>query len=167
MNIANLNQLSAADAAAVFERCCGSRRWVERMLALRPFPDAEHLLAAANRIWQDLGEGDWLEAFSHHPKIGDIDALRSKFASTAAWASQEQSGTARASDATLHALRDGNALYEQKNGFIFIICATGKSADEMLQLLQARLKNDRTTELRNAAQEQAKITQIRLEKALS
>jgi 2-oxo-4-hydroxy-4-carboxy-5-ureidoimidazoline decarboxylase len=145
-------------------RCCGSSRWVDGMMVARPFADGPALLAAADEAWAATGEADWLEAFTHHPKIGDRDSLRQKFASTATWAAHEQSGTSAAAENVLTALADGNVAYEQKFGFIFIVCATGKSAAEMLALLEARLPNDRPTELRNAAAEQHKITRLRLEK---
>jgi 2-oxo-4-hydroxy-4-carboxy-5-ureidoimidazoline decarboxylase len=149
------------------ERCCGSARWVERMLANRPFHTMEDLLTTAEREWAQLQEADWLEAFSHHPKIGDVDALRKKFASTAIWAAGEQSSVQQADEQTLQQLAAGNTAYERKFGFIFIICATGKSAGQMLDALQQRLPNDRSTELKIAAGEQAKITALRLKKLSS
>jgi len=112
-----------------------------------------------------MEKADMLEAFSHHPEIGsDLAALRQRFASTAAWSSAEQAGVAGADDATLEALRDGNVRYRERFGYVFLVCATGKSAAEMLALLQARLPHDADTELRVAAGEQAKITRLRLEK---
>lgn len=147
-------------------RCCGSSLWVDGMLAQRPFATDAALMKAADQAWAGTGESDWLEAFTHHPKIGDRDSLRQKFASTAEWASHEQSGASAANEAVLTALSDGNLNYAAKFGFIFIVCATGKSADEMLALLQARLPNDRATELQIAAGEQHKITLLRLEKWL-
>ncbi len=139
------------------------------MVAGRPFFSIDEMLVVADREWFSLGESEWLEAFSHHPKIGEggIEGLRKKFASTAAWASKEQSGVAAADEQTLHALAAGNEAYEKKFGFIFIVCAMGKSAGEMLALLESRLSNDRQTELQKAAAEQAKITKLRLEKLLN
>jgi 2-oxo-4-hydroxy-4-carboxy-5-ureidoimidazoline decarboxylase len=136
------------------------------MVAARPFADRVQLLAFADALARDLSRADWLEAFSHHPRIGDVAALREKFAATAAWASQEQRGAAAASDATLEALARGNRTYEERFGYIFIVCATGRSADEMLALLEARLHNDPADELGFAAAEQMKITRLRLEKLL-
>ena len=164
--IERLNGLPVKDAKGELERCCGSTVWVERVLAARPFLTMEDLLGIAEREWFGLTEKDWLEAFSHHPRIGKggVEALRKKFASTASWASNEQAGVSAASDDVLHALARGNEAYAEKFGFIFIVCATGKSASEMLGLLEARLPNDRVTELRNAAGEQAKITALRLKK---
>lgn len=164
--ISRLNGLTDQEWRDGLTRCCGSSKWVDGMMAARPFADDAALLAAADRVWAETGEADWLEAFAHHPKIGDRESLRQKFASTATWAANEQSGTSTATEDVLTGLAEGNAAYEQKNGFIFIVCATGKSAPEMLALLQARLPNDRETELRTAAAEQHKITRLRLEKWL-
>jgi 2-oxo-4-hydroxy-4-carboxy-5-ureidoimidazoline decarboxylase len=148
-------------------RCCGSTRWAGAMEAGRPFASEQDLFAKSDAAWAATGEADWLEAFTHHPKIGDRESLRQKFASTATWAANEQSGTSSASEDVLSALAEGNEAYARKFGFIFIVCATGKSAAEMLALLQARLPNDRETELRIAAGEQHKITRLRLEKWLT
>lgn len=162
-----LNSLPRELAKLDFERCCGSSRWAERMLANRPFHTMEDLLSTAEREWAQMQEADWLEAFSHHPKIGDVTSLRKKFAATAQWASGEQASVQQADEATLQQLAAGNTAYENKFGFIFIICATGKSAGEMLASLQQRLPNDRGTELKIAAGEQARITALRLKKLSS
>ena len=137
------------------------------MLGRRPFADKGAALAAADAAWTETNEKDRLEAFAHHPRIGGKDALRAKFAATKAWAQGEQAKVAEADEATLDALEKGNADYEAKFGFIFIVCATGKSAAEILALLKARLPNDSRTEIESAAAEQAKITKIRLEKLLT
>lgn len=167
MTSAQLNALSNDAARAELLRCCGSTRWADGMLARRPFADKAAALAAADAAWAQTGEKDRLEAFAHHPRIGGKDALRAKFAATKAWAQGEQAAVAAADEATLDALEKGNANYESRFGFIFIVCATGKSAAEMLDLLKARLPNDRALEMTIAAAEQAKITKIRLEKLLS
>jgi 2-oxo-4-hydroxy-4-carboxy-5-ureidoimidazoline decarboxylase len=160
-----LNALSSGDAAAALVRCCGSSRWVESMLARRPFASTETLLSAADEVWFALHKADYLEAFSHHPQIGaDLAKLRQKFANTASWSGQEQASVHAASEATLVALRDGNVLYLARYGFIFIVCAAGKSADEMLSLLRARLGHSVEDELAIAAREHAKIARLRLEK---
>lgn len=161
---AALNSLSPADARAALLRCCGSGRWADAMTARRPFASAEELHTAADEEWAKLGRPDILEAFAAHPRIGDLDALRRKFATTAAWAGAEQAGTATATDDVLRGLADGNRDYEAKFGYIFIVCATGKSAAEMLAILRGRLPNDPAAELAVAAAEQAKITHLRLEK---
>lgn len=164
MTVDELNALSPEAAAAEFERCCGARRWVAAMLAARPFADAAAAHAAADAAWSACGPDDWREAFTHHPRIGDVEGLRKKFASTATWASGEQAGAAVATEATLQALAQGNHDYEARFGHIFIVCATGKSADEMLAILRSRLPNEPAAELRLAAAEQHKITHLRLEK---
>jgi len=161
----SLNSLSREEAAAALTRCCGSARWVRGMLSRLPFASHTAMFAAAVEIWAQLGPDDYREAFSHHPEIGsNLEELRKKYASTADWSRAEQSGALGASEATLHALRDGNRAYRERFGFSFIVCATGKSAEEMLSLLQARLKHSPDLELDIAATEQAKITHLRLEK---
>jgi len=164
MNLDELNPTPAEEAQVALLRCCGSRRWAERTLASRPFGSAAELFAAADDVWQNLDRDDWLEAFAAHPRIGDLDNLRKKFAATADWASHEQSGVAAASEETLRQLADGNRRYEERFGYIFIVLATGKSAAEMLDILNARLRNSPDQELAIAAAEQAKITRLRLEK---
>lgn len=160
-----LNQLSETEAIAVLQRCCGSSKWAREMASHRPFADLDALHQAADEIWEGVDKEDVLEAFQHHPKIGaDIDELRKKFAATATWSSGEQSAVGSAKEETLRALRDGNIAYEKKFGFIFIVCATGKSAEEMLEILHARLPNNPEEELAIAKGEQAKITHLRLEK---
>ena len=167
MTVDELNALSPESAREELLRCCGSARWAEKALTRRPFADKNAALAAADAAWAETGEKDWLEAFAHHPRIGGKDALRAKFAATKSWAQGEQAAVAGAGEATLDALEKGNANYEARFGFIFIVCATGKSAAEMLALLNDRLPNDRAMELKIAAAEQNKITKIRLEKLLS
>ena len=161
-----LNELPEPEARAEFFRCCGSPMWAQMMAGSRPFQDEEHLYGVAQEMWEDLSDNDRREAFSQHPRIGDRDALRKKFATTAAWATGEQAKVAEASDAVLDALAKGNKDYEEKFGYIFIVCATGKSAEEMLEILNKRLSNDPLTELHEAAAEQAAITKLRLEKLL-
>lgn len=146
------------DEAALL-KCCGSRRWARAMAARSPFIDEAALLAAADEEWAKCGKDDILEAFRAHPKIGGTGAH--------GWAKGEQSGMDRAAQDTKEALARGNEEYERRFGYIFIVCATGKSAGEMLGLLQARLPHDPDTELKTAAAEQAKITRIRLAKLLS
>lgn len=128
----------------------------------RPFGSRDQLLTAARDDWFALGPADWREAFRHHPRIGDSDALRRRFAPTANLAEEEQSGVAGASDVVLTALADGNRAYERKFGYIFIVCATGRTADEMLRALNARLPNHPEDEILIAAVEHSKITALRL-----
>lgn len=166
MTVEDLNTLSVSSVRTEFARCCGSSAWVEVMLGRRPFKGRENIFSVADEVWRNLTANDWKEAFTHHPKIGEVDSLRKKFAQTSKWAEGEQSGVKSANDDVLAKLAEGNRLYEKKFGYIFIVCATGKSAGEMLQMLQQRLPNEPETEIHNAAAEQAKITRLRLEKLL-
>ena len=165
MTLGRLNALSAADAEAELLACCGSRRWAREMAARRPFADVAALLAAADEVWWALGPDDWHEAFRAHPRIGERKAAPAQGARAASWSAQEQAGAA--GDDVAAALAEGNRAYEERFGHIYIVCATGKTADEMLAILRARLANDAATELRAAAAEQAKITRLRLEKLLA
>jgi len=164
MTIAEFDHLDAEKKRAALTKCCGSSAWVNQMLTEFPVEDLVELLEAAEAQWYQCNEADWLEAFTHHPKIGDIDALREKFANTADWAAGEQSAAADAPDEILQELSKGNKLYEDKFGYIFIVCASGKSAKEMLQLLEERLSNNPAEEIKIAMEEQNKITKLRLEK---
>ena len=132
------------------------------MMQRRPFGNDARLLSAARIEWFGLSESDWLEAFSHHPRIGDRAALETRFPKTHDLSAKEQAGVASAREDVLAALAEGNNAYFDKFGFVFIVCATGKSAEEMLSLLRERLPHDRANELRIAAEEQAKITALRL-----
>ena len=160
---------SAIDAAApeaarqMLRRACGSSAWVERMLQRRPLGSSANLEAAAREEWFALTEDDWLEAFAQHPRIGDRASLDARLPVTHDLSSREQASVATATGDVLDALARDNAIYYDRFGFTFIVCATGKSAEEMLQLLRDRLSNDRATELQIAAEEQAKITALRLQ----
>ena len=149
-----IDSSSIEEARALLTRACGAHRWVDRMLIRRPFGSREALLAVAREEWLSLEESDFREAFSHHPKIGQ------KSADTVA--AKEQSGVQSARPEVLKTLEEANREYEKKFGYIFIVCASGKSADEMLAVLQQRLANDPATEIRIAAEEQARITALRL-----
>lgn len=150
-------------AREMLTRACGSSRWVERMMARRPFGNERKLLFAARNEWFGLTESDWLEAFAHHPRIGDRASLEKRFPATHDLSSKEQAAVGAAHADVLNALADGNEEYFERFGFIFIVCATGKTAPEMLGLLRDRLANDRAGELRIAAEEQARITALRLQ----
>ena len=167
MTLEELNRASASVARAALERCCGSRAWVEGMIGARPFADRAALLDRSDRIARSLAAADWREAFAHHPRIGDRESLRRRFATTAAWAGAEQAAASAASEEVLNALAEGNRDYEARFGYVFIVCATGRSAGEMLAALRERLANDPANELRIAAEEQMKITRLRLEKLLA
>ncbi|MEN9434850.1 MAG: 2-oxo-4-hydroxy-4-carboxy-5-ureidoimidazoline decarboxylase, partial [Pseudomonadota bacterium] len=151
MRIAKLNQLSPESMATALMQCCVAERWVAQMVQAAPFESETQLFATADRIWAGLDTPDYLQAFEGHPKIGDVSSLKQKYANTKVLAAGEQSSVNQASDEVLQRLADGNAAYEAQFGFIFIVCATGKSAGEMLALLEARLPNDRAVEVQNAA----------------
>ena len=166
LTLDDLNALPAQDAAVYFRRCCSSEGWVSGMVKRRPFLDENVLQREAETVWQGLGEDDYLEAFLGHPKIGDVSSLRKKYADTHALASNEQSGASSATDEVIQELARLNTEYEEKFGFIFIVFATGKSAAEMLDILKERLPNPRDKEIQNAADNQQKITALRLKKML-
>jgi len=162
-----LNSLPAEDAVNELLQCCGSRRWAEEVTNSRPFAQLETLLARAKDVWWSLQADDWLEAFRSHPKIGERKAADAVSAQSQSWSGQEQSGVSSASAEISYSLAALNRSYELMFGFIFIICATGKSPAEMLSALRERLKNDATVELSIAATEQSKITELRLKKLLN
>ncbi|MGJ8662439.1 MAG: 2-oxo-4-hydroxy-4-carboxy-5-ureidoimidazoline decarboxylase [Marinicella sp.] len=167
MNLTQLNQLSTDDLIKTLKTCCGANAWCNAMAHFHPFPSIEMLHVTCDTIWQELDDEDYLEAFTHHPMIGDLNALKEKFQDTAAWAGDEQQGSNHASDETLLELQSANQAYLKKFGFIFIVCATGKSASQMLALLKNRMANNHSEELHIAAKEQNKITHLRLEKLLN
>lgn len=167
MNFQELNRLSKKELQIELTKCCGSTTWVKTMLNNFPFPNTATLYIKAEEIWDECLQDDWLEAFEHHPKIGDVNSLEKKFENTSLWASSEQSSIQIANQNTLQLLAQKNAEYEEKFGYIFIVCATGKAADEMLNLLLIRLNNNKEDELIIAKNEQNKITQLRLKKLLS
>jgi len=162
-----LNALPAVQAEAELLACCGSRRWAREVAARRPFGTAGALAAAADEVWGSLAPDDWHEAFRAHPRIGERRAAPAQTARAAGWSAQEQSSAAGAAAEVAEALAEGNRAYEARFGHIYIVCATGKTAGEMLEILRARLANDPAAELRAAAAEQAKITRLRLEKLLA
>lgn len=166
MDLSDLNDLSDSEAVDALLKCCGSTAWAEQMAAARPFDSRSQLLETADDIWWNLGEDDWLQAFGAHPKIGDLESLREKYSSTRSWSESEQQGVESASEQVLQRLAEANTEYEQKFGYIFIVCASGKSAREMLDILEGRLPNEPDDEIEIAAGEQAEITEIRLNKLL-
>ena len=166
--MSGLNAASANELREDLFRCCGSHLWVDRMLEARPYQSEMHLRAAAEQAWWSLPQDEWLFAFRSHPRIGDVSALKEKFAKNpSAWEGGEQSGADNAAQETLSALKDGNDKYFEKFGHIFLICATGKTADEMLEALNDRMPNSNYAELLIATGEQAKITQLRLTKLIA
>ena len=167
MTIDQLNRLSEVDAAAAFEQCCGAAQWVDHMVHSRPFEQLSEVLETSDTIWEKCDVDHYEEAFTHHPRIGDVESLAKKYANTKAWASGEQKGVEGADRSVLERLHAGNEAYEARFGHIFIVCATGKSAAEMLAMLEARMKNDPKDEIHIAAAEQNKITRLRLKKLLA
>lgn len=163
--LSSFNQLPIETATKELFKCCGSTTWVNKLMANFPYENEAALFEQANDIWYNgVNQADYLEAFTHHPKIGDVESLKKKFASTSDWAGAEQSGVNSAKEQTIIELAAYNEKYYQKFGYIFIVCATGKSASEMLHLLKERVKHQPEEELAIAAGEQHKITLIRLRK---
>lgn len=158
------NRLSAADAERELVACCGSRTWARGIVARRPFVDEAALLQASDEIWLALRPADWMEAFRSHPRIGESGAEQTSGDRSRAWSAQEQSAVAGGADAVKLALAEANRDYEQRFGHIFIVCATGQSGGQILEILRQRLHNDASTELREAAEQQRQITRIRLQR---
>lgn len=161
-----LNELSPIDAARELLKCCGSRRWASEVAKQLPFASLTELNKASRDAWWSLDRDDWLEAFRSHPKIGERKAESEGSAETQEWSEQEQSAIAHTSSESLEELASLNREYEERFGYIFIVCASGRSSEEMLSILRGRLKNDPNEELPIAAAEQAKITELRLAKLL-
>jgi len=157
MTLGELNHLDSAQAEAEFMRCCGSRRWARAMAESRPFATLDAMIAAGDACWAALAQDDWLEAFAAHPPIGEQQPV-------SAWSIEEQAGMASAADDERARLAASNAAYRARFGYIFIVCATGRSSAEMLAMLDARMSNPPAIELRVAADEQQKITGLRLAK---
>lgn len=166
ITIAQLDTMPETEAAFKLATCCGSSKWVAEMVRRRPFHARDHVLSAAEEIADRMEGGDWLEAFAHHPKIGETRARASVSQVAANWSAGEQSAVGRVSGAVRDALGAANIEYERKHGFIFIISANGRDADEILQSLLKRLDNTTEEEMAIAAQEQRKITRLRLEKLI-
>lgn len=160
------NQYDAFTAESEILPCCGSRAWAQELASLRPFDDPASLLAVADKVWSQLDVADWGEAFASHPRIGERKAPAAASAQSAQWSSQEQSRAATTSADIQERLKFANAAYETRFGRIYIVCATGKSAEEMLAILEMRLQNDNGAELFEAAEQQRQITQLRLRKWL-
>jgi OHCU decarboxylase len=165
-DLAWLNTLPAEEAAKELLQCCGSRRWAQEMANRRPYQSLETLIKTANDVWWSLQPNDWLEAFRSHPKIGEKKAAESVSAQSREWSGQEQAAASNASHEIVDSLATLNRAYEQKFGFIFIICATGKTSEEMLSALRERLEHAPVAELQIAATEQSKITELRLRKLI-
>jgi 2-oxo-4-hydroxy-4-carboxy-5-ureidoimidazoline decarboxylase len=161
--LARWNSLDAAEAAREALPCCGSHAWAIALAAKRPIADEASLVEASTAVWRALPEQAWREAFDSHPRIGQKQAASHATSESLQWSAKEQQNIT-ADDAARRAVADANHRYEQKFGRIFIVCATEKSSAEILALLEARLQNDHATELREAAEQQSQITQLRLNK---
>lgn len=165
--LARWNHISRQQAAKEILPCCGSKAWADGMTARRPFLDEESLLATSDEVWRNLSESDWLEAFGSHPRIGERHAAQATAAQSSAWSAQEQRNVTTADGAVKLALVEGNRQYEERFGRIFIVSAAGRSASEILEILERRLQNDEKTEFRESTEQQRQITRIRLKKWMS
>lgn len=166
MKLDIINNATPEEAFEIFSKCCGSVNWVNKLISSRPFDSEQEVLDKAEELWYALNDTDWKEAFEHHPKIGDLNSLKEKYSGTRSMAGNEQSGMDKAAESVLSEMSELNREYENKFGYIFIVCATGKSAVEMLTLLKERIQNSPGDEIRIAMEEQNKITKIRIEKIL-
>jgi len=164
--LARWNGAERNAAAEEILACCGSRVWAETMAARRPFWDVDELLQAARTIWWDLSDADWLEAFRGHPRIGETHTVGTASAQSREWSSEEQRMVAGVGDDAKVALAEANRAYEERFGRIFIVCAAAQSPSEILQILRQRLQNDDAAEMREAADEQSRITELRMRKWL-
>lgn len=166
MSLIYINGLDRGSAQQAFLNCCGAERWAQEMADGRPYGDALALARQTEGAWTKMTRADWLEAFGAHAKIGDIESLKAKYGSTKGLSINEQSGVAGASQAVLEELAARNREYEERYGYIFIVCATGKTAEELLSILKERIVNAHDAELKNAIEQQKRITNLRLEKLL-
>jgi 2-oxo-4-hydroxy-4-carboxy-5-ureidoimidazoline decarboxylase len=164
--LARWNDLGPKVAEEEILPCCGSKSWASQMAARRPLFDEAALLAASDEVWKNLNESDWMEAFRSHPRIGE-STTQSASPKAAVWSGEEQKGVGGANEEIKRALAEGNRAYEQRFHRIFIVCATGKSPQEILEILRRRLRNDDSTELLEAAEQQRQITKLRLKKWLA
>jgi 2-oxo-4-hydroxy-4-carboxy-5-ureidoimidazoline decarboxylase len=167
MNDATSTWLNALDDAACggqFRKCCGAEAWVTAMVSQRPFADGAAVRASAERCFDELAPDAWIAAFHSHPRIRDLNSSRMRLAGNKQWSAGEQAGMNAADETTIQRLAEGNQVYDERFGYPFIVCATGKSAAEMCVMLYQRLENEPAAELAIAAEEQRKITRLRLEK---
>ena len=165
--LARWNGLRPEEAAEEILPCCGSKSWARGMVARRPILDETALLVASDHVWKSLPESDWMEAFRSHPRIGESDRPATSPQQSAEWSRTEQQKVRAADEEVKLALAEGNRAYEQRFNRIFIVCATGKSGPEILEILRRRLQNDDTAELQEAAEQQRQIMHIRLRKWLT
>ena len=167
VTVGQLNDLSNDECAELLAACCGSQRWVSRMADQRPFTSLDDVLRTAEHVWWAVDAGDWLEAFMHHPPIGGTQSVSPQSERAASWSVGEQAGVSTAAPSAKSELAAVNEAYLAKFGFIYIVSAAGKSADELLDIARSRLGNNRDNELRVAAEEQRKITKLRLQKLIT
>lgn len=170
--LARWNRLPVPQAEEEILPCCGSRAWAQGMVNRRPITEEAMLLALSDETWRGLSHSDWMEAFASHPRIGDPHRENKNVETNAdarfrVWSAREQSEVARTEDSLGNALAEANRAYESRFGRTFIVCATGKSAREILDILRQRLQNDPSTELLEAAEQQRQITHIRLKRWLT
>jgi len=163
MTLPELNNLPQSQFRKEILKCCGSTKWVDRMVKELPFDSEQELLSKADSIWLKCLKNDWLEAFSHHPKIGDLKSFEEKYVNTSKWAKQEQAGLSTTNKEIVQQFAELNQRYEKRFGFIFIVFATGKSALEMKELLEKRINNNPDDEIKIAAVEQNKIIKLRIQ----
>jgi 2-oxo-4-hydroxy-4-carboxy-5-ureidoimidazoline decarboxylase len=164
--LARWNDIDSEEAAEEILSCCGSKSWARGMASQRPILDETGLLAACDQVWRNLAESDWIEAFNSHPRIGESHAQVSRPVKSAEWSGEEQGIVATAAEDVKFALAEGNRAYEERFHRIFIVCAAGKSAAEILEILRRRMRSDETTELLEAGEQQRKIAHLRLKKWL-
>ncbi|MDQ2667781.1 MAG: 2-oxo-4-hydroxy-4-carboxy-5-ureidoimidazoline decarboxylase [Gemmatimonadota bacterium] len=166
MSVAQLDTMPETEAAFKLAACCGSAKWVSEMIRWRPYHSRDRMMSAAEEVADTLENADWLDAFAHHPRIGEGKAAAPVSAQAEGWSNREQARVNRISGAVRSALVEGNFQYERKFGFIFIISAAGRDADTILSALLARVENSPEEEMAIAVQEQRKITRLRLEKLI-
>lgn len=164
--LARWNALDPTTAASEILPCCGSEAWANSLAAARPIADEAALIQASATIWHTLPESAWQQAFDSHPRIGQQNAQLQATEQSLRWSSHEQSTAQTASDSTKQALAEANRRYEEKFHHIFIVCANGRSSAEILNILESRMNNDPATELREAAEQQRQITELRLHRWL-
>jgi allantoicase len=162
--VARINRMSREEAYAELLKFCGSTSWAREVAALKPFWDVTQVVIIGHRVWSELSEEDWLEAFRAHPKIGETKTKAAVTETEKRWSEGEQQRARDASEETRDALAEANREYEERFGFIFIICASGRTAEEILAALRERITHERDTELRAAAEEQWNITELRIRK---
>jgi 2-oxo-4-hydroxy-4-carboxy-5-ureidoimidazoline decarboxylase len=164
--LARWNSLDLATAAREALPCCGSHAWATALASARPIADEPSLIETSASIWRNLPEKAWQEAFDSHPRIGQKKAQAHATEESLSWSAQEQRSALSEDDSAKLALEAANHRYERQFGRIFIVCASGKTSAEILTILEARMQNDAATELREAAEQQRQITQLRLHRWL-